>query len=359
MPDRISVNGTELEYQLRGPGAGEPVVLIHWGVGATWARPLLEQRALASRYQLLSYHRAGFAGSGRLQGPPTMAAHATHCYQLMRELGITRAHVVGHSSSVPVALQLALDAPEAVHTLTLMEAARPAAPTDAERQFGTDVVLAALQRYRTGDKAAAVDIFFSGVFGPGYRAALDHGLPGAFEQAVADADTFFTQEIPALQQWPFTEDHAHRIQQPALAVLGTASPAMFAERQKLLLHWLPNAEPLDLPGLTHLLHAQDPAAVAGGLSRLLRPPPDTRATLTGRPPGEKRQNELLRAAPPLTSRRSRSGQNERLCATASERSPLPVADQNWAVRVRPRVAASDGRVTWGSFACRARRQRGR
>jgi hypothetical protein len=33
---------------------------------------------------------------------------------------------------------------------------------------------------------------------------------------------------------------------------------MFAERQKLLLHWLPNAEPLDLPGLTHLLHAQDP-----------------------------------------------------------------------------------------------------
>ena len=171
-----------------------------------------------------------------------------------------------------------------MHTLTLMEAARPAPPTDTERQFGTDVVLAALHRYRTGDTAEAVDIFFSGVFGPGYRAALDHGLPGAFEQAVADADAFFTQEIPALQQWPFTEDDAHRIHQPALAVLGTASPPMFAERQKLLLHWLPNAEPLDLPGLTHLLHAQDPAAVAGGLSRLLRPPPDTRVTLTRRPP---------------------------------------------------------------------------
>ena len=115
-------------------------------------------------------------------------------------------------------------------------------------------------------RPAAVDIFFRGVFGPGYRAALDHGLPGAFEQAVADADAFFTQEIPALQQWPFTEDDAHRIPQPALAVLGTASPPMFAERQKLLLHWLPNAEPLDLPGLTHLLHAQDPAAVADGLT---------------------------------------------------------------------------------------------
>ena len=34
MPDRISVNGTELEYQLGGTGTGEPVVLIHWGVAA-------------------------------------------------------------------------------------------------------------------------------------------------------------------------------------------------------------------------------------------------------------------------------------------------------------------------------------
>ena len=85
-----------------------------------------------------------------------------------------------------------------------MEAARPAGPTDAERQFGTDVVLAALQRYRAGDKAAAVDIFFRGVFGPGYRTALDHGLP--------------------------------------------------------------DAEPLDLPGLTHLLHVQDPTAVTDGLT---------------------------------------------------------------------------------------------
>jgi len=264
MMNRITVNGTELEYELRG--TGEPVVLIHWGVGTVWAGPLLDQPALAGRYQLLSYHRAGFAGSGPLAGPPAMAAHATHCRLLMRELGIGRAHVVGHSSSVPVALQLALDAPEAVHTLALMEAARPAPPTETQLRFGMDVAQPAAQRYRAGDKAGAVDMFFQGVLGSGYRPALDRGLPGAFEQAVASADAFFTQEMPAIQQWPFTEDDAHRIRQPTLTVLGAASPLMFAERQKLLLQWLPNAEPLDLPGLTHLLHGQDPAAVAEGLA---------------------------------------------------------------------------------------------
>jgi hypothetical protein len=41
---------------------------------------------------------------------------------------------------------------------------------------------------------------------------------------------------------------------------------MFAERQRLLLQWLPKAEPLELPGLTHLLHGQNPTLVAKGLA---------------------------------------------------------------------------------------------
>lgn len=72
--------------------------------------------------------------------------------------------------------------------------------------------------------------------------------------------------MPAIQQWSFTEDDARRIRQPVLADRGTASPVMFAERHRLLLRWLPGAESLELPGLTRLLHGQDPAAVADGLA---------------------------------------------------------------------------------------------
>ena len=89
--DRAAVDGLELEYELRG--SGDPVVLIHWGLSAVWAEPLMDEPTLAARYRLLSYHRAGFAGSDRIQGPISMAQHAAHCSLLMRQLGIQRAHL--------------------------------------------------------------------------------------------------------------------------------------------------------------------------------------------------------------------------------------------------------------------------
>src|SRR5262249_13956253 len=117
-----------------------------------------------------------------------------------------------------------------------------------------------------GDKEGAVDVFFRGVFGPGYRDPLERGLPGAFDQAVSDADAFFGQELPALQRWSFTQEDATRVTQPVLAVLGENSAPTFPERRELLLSWLPNVEPFDLPGATHLLHLQNPQGMAEALA---------------------------------------------------------------------------------------------
>jgi pimeloyl-ACP methyl ester carboxylesterase len=157
-----------------------------------------------------------------------MADHAKHCRLLMRQLGIEKAHIVGHSSSAVIALQLALEFPDAVHTLALMEPARPAPQTELQAAFRRDVVEAAVESYRAGDKAAAVDIWAQGVFGPDYRSPLQRGLPGVIEQCVADADAFFAQELPALQQWSFTQDDASRITQPVLAVLGENTAPEFS-----------------------------------------------------------------------------------------------------------------------------------
>lgn len=258
---RATLDGIELEYEVRG--AGESVVLMHAGVCADFFKPLMEESALTQRYHLLSYHRVGYGRSSHVAGPVSIVQQAAHCRLLLRHLGIERAHVVGHSSSVLMALQLALDVPDVVHTLALLDAARPQLASETQKEFVISVVQPALQRYGAGDKAGAVDTFMQGVCGPDYRAALEQALPGAFEQAVADADMFFGQELPAVQQWSFGPEEASRITQP---VLGEKSRATFRERQELLLAWLPNVESFVLPEATHLLQVQNPRGMAEALA---------------------------------------------------------------------------------------------
>jgi pimeloyl-ACP methyl ester carboxylesterase len=226
----------------------------------------MEQPVLADHYRLLAYHRAGFGGSSPVEGPVSIADHAQHCALLMRQLGIEKAHIVGHSSSAVIALQVALDFPDAVHSLALMEPARPNPETELQAAFRRDAVEAAVKRYRAGDKASAVDTWARGVFGLEYRDRLERGLPGVIEQCIADADAFFAQELPALQTWSFTREDASRITQPVLAVLGENTAPAFPERLDLLCSWLPNVERFELPGATHLLHLQNPGGMAEGLA---------------------------------------------------------------------------------------------
>src|SRR5919202_3623980 len=112
---RANINGSELEYEVRGEG--EPVVLLHCGFVADDFVPLLSETTLTTRYHLVNYHRRGYAGSARPTGPMSLSDQAADCRALMEHLGIEKAHLIGHSYGADIALQLALDAPEAVHSL--------------------------------------------------------------------------------------------------------------------------------------------------------------------------------------------------------------------------------------------------
>ncbi|HSW22742.1 MAG TPA: alpha/beta hydrolase, partial [Burkholderiaceae bacterium] len=215
-------------------------------------------------------HRVGYAGSSRVNGHVSIARQAAQVRALLQKLGIERAHIVGHSSGGNIALQLALDAPQLVRSLALLEPALPVGTT-ADRMLSTrqDAMASIVQSWRNGDKASAVDGFMRMVSGPAYRAPFDRALPGAFERGLSDADTFFNQELPAIQQWQLAPDDARRITQPVLAVMGAKSPEVspiWSARQQWLLQSLPNAESFVLPDATHLLHVQHPRAMAQALA---------------------------------------------------------------------------------------------
>ena len=163
--DRATIDGLELEYTLRG--SGDPVVLIHTGVCANFFAPLAEEPALADQHRvLLPLSPCWLRGQPRLDGPVSIAEQAAHCRSLMSDLGIGKAHIVGYSSSAMMALQLALDTSSVVQSLALLDAARPAPPSEVQRAFVETVVRPALQQYQAGDKAGAVDIWMQGTCGP-------------------------------------------------------------------------------------------------------------------------------------------------------------------------------------------------
>jgi len=259
----LPVDDVELEYEERG--TGDAVVLIHGGVYAGSFAALLNEAALTARYRLIRFHRAGYAGSDRIDGPLGVDRQAAHCLSLMRRLGVGSAHVVGHSSGGNIALQVALDRPDAVRSLTLLEPALLAVPTGA---FAGE----AMRLYRDGQPASAVDVWMRGVAGPEYRSAFERLAPGSFAGAVADADAFFGQELPAVRDWVFSAEDARKVKQPVLLVLGGRSAEIgpaFGARHRLLLDWLPAADPYVLPGATHLMHVQNPGDLATRLARFL------------------------------------------------------------------------------------------
>ena len=258
--NQAQIDGIVLEYEVRG--SGEPVVLIHGSHIADAFSPLMNETALTRRYRLFRYRRRGFPGSSHPGGPLGIDDQASDCRAFLQHLGISRAHIVGHSYGGVIALQLALDAPDMVHSLALLEPALfmvPSGPMFLQ-------AMAPLQQlYESGDKAGAVDGFLQAVVGPGYRKRLDAVLPNAFAHAVSDADTFFRIEMPALQQWEFKRADAQRISQPILLVRGGDSPTLWPgwlEVQDLLQAWLPQTESFVLDGAMHGLQIFESAAVA-------------------------------------------------------------------------------------------------
>jgi len=225
-------------------------------------RPLAEEESLCGSYKLVLYHRRGVAGSGRVTPPFTIKDQAADSKGLLEELGIERAHVVGHSYGAAISLQLAADAPQMVQTLTLLEAPSVAVPSTAQ-------VVEALgpigERFASGDKEGAADDFLVAMGGAGYRGPLDQTLPGSFEQAVADTDAFFTAEFPALGEWGFSAEEAKQIQAPVLRIHGEDTIPWFADSDALLSEWLPQSESSSVPGLGHFFPMAAPGQVAESL----------------------------------------------------------------------------------------------
>jgi 3-oxoadipate enol-lactonase len=110
----------ELFYEEAGSGA--PLLLLH-GLGSSsrdWAPQI---QAFAPHYRVIALDARGSGRSRDLRhpaGPFSVSQFAADAAALLRHLGATPAHVVGLSMGGMIAFQLAVDFPEMVRTLSIV-----------------------------------------------------------------------------------------------------------------------------------------------------------------------------------------------------------------------------------------------
>ena len=122
MTQFADVNGQRIAYEVTG--TGPPVLLLHGfpQTRAMWGRVLPD---LQDRFTLITSDLRGYGESSKPQGviQNSFRPLAADQIALMRHLGHERFHLVGHDRGARTAHRLALDAPDAVLSLTLMDIA--------------------------------------------------------------------------------------------------------------------------------------------------------------------------------------------------------------------------------------------
>ena len=254
MMDHVEFDGVAVDYEIIG--SGDRVVLLHARPFVGWYAPLVD---VLSGYSVLRCRRRVPLDGRRF----SIDDDAAVCAQVLDHVAFDRPHVVGHSYGGLLALALARSRAVALRSIALLE---PAGLGLLDPVQATASLAPLMEVYRTRGSAVAAEQFLGVVLGEDARGLLDRFLPGAFDEAVANADQFFQVELPATAQWSFGPDDARLIDQPILNVIGTETVPRFVQSAAIVQSLFPNAVRVELPGAGHLMMAQEPTTMATRLA---------------------------------------------------------------------------------------------
>ena len=114
----VEVDGASIYYARFG-AAGEPVILLHGGMGNAdhWSHQVI---ALADKLQVIAIDSRGQGRSTRGKRKPSYDLMAEDVVAVMDKLGLTKASIVGWSDGGEIALKLAIKHPERVDRMVIL-----------------------------------------------------------------------------------------------------------------------------------------------------------------------------------------------------------------------------------------------
>lgn len=252
---RISANGTELHYEMRG--SGPPLLLIMGasGYGGLFAHLA---RRLADDFTVVAYDRRGNGRSPRPAGwcDTSPEEQADDAAALLEALGLAPAVVFGTSSGGVFALAMAITHPEAVRTAILHEPALFALfdePADVRARVSELI----RDGMATGGPRAAFERFLRMVAGDANWDALD---ASDHDRLLAGASTYFEVEVGRFDDYVPGEEFLRAIVVPVQILVSEDSLPEFGQAARRLAARL-GSEITPTPG-THFAYLDHPDELA-------------------------------------------------------------------------------------------------
>jgi lipase len=266
VPPRVAGHPT---YVVRAGRGVRRALFIHCTLGhsGTWAGV---QAGLLDKLSMTAFDRPSHGNSAAWTGEGGALGLHTLTMQIAGRLIDKRADVIAHSYGVTVALRLAMERPELVRTLTLIEpplfalaAGSPAQAAHAAAMAGFDAALAA------GDRAGAAQIFQAAMNPDTPWHALSERardrLAGQIDR-IAEERGVTMDDVAGLA----APGRLEALRQPVLLIEGSASPPIVREVQGALAGRLPDARRVVAIGAGHMAPLTHPQNVAGEIATFLK-----------------------------------------------------------------------------------------
>jgi 3-oxoadipate enol-lactonase len=263
-----TVNGVSTYYETHGDGS--PVLFIHGGFGgnptgrAEMGADAIE--ALEGAAQVINYHRRNSGESGYSVDHYALPDLAADARALLDFLGIDRSIIIGSSMGGMVALQYALDYPDAVSALALVQTG-PALM--ASTGFGPPMARVVKQAAAEGDRGifesrkdklrSPRDVLAMAT-GPARDERLQE-LARLTDDELYVLSTGAIRNYEAFVGYDYT-DRLSDIRMPAVIIHGDADPVVPFENAGILESGIPHAEFRVIADATHGLLGFEEAAAA-------------------------------------------------------------------------------------------------
>lgn len=248
----VEINGAPLYYEVAGEGY--PLALVHAGVadGRMWDGHF---EFFAQQYRVVRYDWRGY---GKSAVPAMPFALHEELAELLKHLGIARAHVVGISFGGQIALDFTLAHPEMVEKLVLVAASPSGGKPALEQIAYGEAEDAALE---AGDLDGATEITLRtwvdgpkrqpGEVDPTVRERVRVMQREAYEIPVPDGADTIDLDPPAIGR-------LSEVKAPTLVMVGDYDLQPQVEKSHLLASEIAGAQLVVFEGVAHMVNMEKP-----------------------------------------------------------------------------------------------------